>query len=117
MISFLFGHLVESTLVCLLLVALACCFRNSANARYAVLVLAAAKFAIPSMLLAKTGAKTRRLEIILDNRVSTRLLYIPRILIAGLAVLITLFPIAGGYCQQCVSNLQQSPQTSLTEKK
>ncbi len=60
---------------------------------------------------------TRRLEIILDNRISTRLLYIPHFLIACLALLITLVPLAGGYCQQCVSHLQKPAQTSLTEKK
>jgi beta-lactamase regulating signal transducer with metallopeptidase domain len=54
---------------------------------------------------AMTGADLwRRLELILDDRVSTRLLYVPRLLVAGLAVLMTLVPIAGGYCQQCVSN-------------
>jgi beta-lactamase regulating signal transducer with metallopeptidase domain len=54
---------------------------------------------------AMTGADLwRRLELILDNRVSTRLLYVPPLLVAALAVLMTLVPIAGGYCQQCVSN-------------
>jgi beta-lactamase regulating signal transducer with metallopeptidase domain len=57
---------------------------------------------------AMTGADLwRRLELILDNRVSTRLLYVPRLLVAALAVLMTLVPIAGGYCQQCVSNGQR----------
>ena len=54
---------------------------------------------------AMTGADLwRRLELILDDGLSTRLLYVPRLLVAALAVLMTLVPIAGGYCQQCVSN-------------
>ena len=59
---------------------------------------------------------TRRLELILDNRAPHRLLFVPRVLFAGLAFLITLIPIAGGYCQRCVSNLQKLPQTNITEK-
>ena len=47
---------------------------------------------------------TRRLDLILEARVSARLLYVPRLLVAALALLMTLVPIAGGYCQQCVSN-------------
>jgi len=52
-----------------------------------------------------TGADLwRRLELTRDYRVSTRLLYVTRLLVVGLAVLMTLVPIAGGYCQQCVSS-------------
>jgi len=57
MISFVFRHLLESTLFCLLLSLLACTLRTSATARYAVWLMAVAKFAIPSVLLAKTGAE------------------------------------------------------------
>jgi hypothetical protein len=46
----------------------------------------------------------RRLEHILEYESSTPLLYVPRLAIAGLAFLMTVVPIAGGYCQQCVSN-------------
>ena len=52
--------------------------------------------------LTGSGLK-RRLELILDGRPSPSLLYVPRLLIAGLAILMTLVPIAGGYCAQCVS--------------
>ena len=48
-----------------------------------------------------------RLELILTCQLSTHLLYCPRLLIAGLASLITFVPIAGGYCQQCVSTGQR----------
>lgn len=52
---FLVRHLLESTFVYLLLSAVACCIRRGATARYAVLLLAVAKFAIPTVLLAQTG--------------------------------------------------------------
>ncbi len=52
-----------------------------------------------------TGADLRRrLDLILGNPVSARLLYVPRLLVAAVALLMTLVPIAGGYCQHCVSN-------------
>jgi bla regulator protein BlaR1 len=57
MISFVFRHLLESTLFCVLLSVLACGLRTSATARYALWLTGIAKFAIPSVLLAKTGAK------------------------------------------------------------
>ncbi len=49
-----------------------------------------------------------RLELILACQFSTHLSYCPRLLMAGLAGLITFVPIAGGYCQQCVSTDQRS---------
>ncbi len=52
--------------------------------------------------LTGSGLK-RRVELILDGRPSAPLLYVPRLLIAGLAILMTVVPIAGGYCEQCVS--------------
>ena len=55
MISFLIRHLLESTFFCLLLSGLACCLRKGATARHAVLLMGAAKFAIPTVLLAHTG--------------------------------------------------------------
>lgn len=53
----------------------------------------------------------RRLEHILEYESSTPLLYVPRLAIAGLTFLMTMVPIAGGYCQQCVSNGQVSAAT------
>jgi bla regulator protein BlaR1 len=59
---------------------------------------------------AMTGGDLRhRLELILDSRVCARGLHVPRLLVATLALLMTLVPIAGGYCEQCVSN-GQNPQ-------
>jgi beta-lactamase regulating signal transducer with metallopeptidase domain len=55
MISFLLRHLLESTFFCLLLGGVACCLRKSATARCAVLLMGVAKFAIPTVVLAKTG--------------------------------------------------------------
>ena len=55
MTAFLVRHLLESTFVCLLLSAVACCLRRGAAARYAVLLLAVAKFAVPTVLLSQTG--------------------------------------------------------------
>jgi beta-lactamase regulating signal transducer with metallopeptidase domain len=58
MTPFVLRHLLESTLFCLLLSLLACCLRNTAtaNVRHAVWLIGISKFAIPSVLLAKTGA-------------------------------------------------------------
>ncbi|MGC2659682.1 MAG: M56 family metallopeptidase [Bryobacteraceae bacterium] len=54
---------------------------------------------------AATGSCIKlRLDYILKDRHSTRLSYAPKLLIAGLAILMTTVPIAGGYCQQCVSS-------------
>jgi beta-lactamase regulating signal transducer with metallopeptidase domain len=59
---------------------------------------------------AMTGADLwQRLELILSQRISVRQLSVPRLLVAALAALMTLVPIAGGYCQQCVSNGQKPP--------
>jgi len=55
--SFLIRHLLESTFFCLLLSAFAACLRKSATARYAVLLMGVGKFAIPTVLLAKTGGE------------------------------------------------------------
>jgi bla regulator protein blaR1 len=55
MMSFLIRHLLESTLFCLLLGGVAFCLRKRVTARYAVLLMGAAKFAIPTVVLAKTG--------------------------------------------------------------
>ncbi len=57
MIRFLFLHLLECTFLCLLLSAVACCLRKGATARHAVLLLGLAKFAVPTILLAKTGER------------------------------------------------------------
>jgi hypothetical protein len=58
MTPFILRHLFESTLFCLLLSLLACCLRNTAtaNVRHAVWLTGISKFAVPSVLLAKTGA-------------------------------------------------------------
>jgi bla regulator protein BlaR1 len=45
-----------------------------------------------------------RLRIILESRDEPRSSYAPRVLIAALGLLMTLVPLAGGYCSQCVSN-------------
>ncbi len=55
MTSFVLRHLLESTFVALVLGAVACCLRRGAAARYAVWLMAVAKFAVPTVLLAKTG--------------------------------------------------------------
>jgi len=55
MIRFLFLHLLESTFFCLLLSGLAYGLRKGAAARHAVLLLGVTKFAIPTVLLARTG--------------------------------------------------------------
>jgi beta-lactamase regulating signal transducer with metallopeptidase domain len=69
---------------------------------------------------AMTGADLRcRLDLILARPVSARLLSVPRLLLAALAVLMTLVPIAGGYCRQCVSNGRNpaaSPQSARSNK-
>ena len=57
MSSFVVRHLLESTLFCLLLSLLAGTLRTSATARHAIWLMAVAKFAVPSVLLAKTGAQ------------------------------------------------------------
>jgi hypothetical protein len=57
MMALISRHLLESTLFCLLLCALASCFRHAAAARYAIRLIGVAKFAIPSVLLATAGAK------------------------------------------------------------
>ncbi len=63
---------------------------------------------------AMTGSDLkRRLELILEYKLSARLLYVPRLLIAALAILMTMAPIAGGYCEQCVSNGQGHPQQNV----
>jgi bla regulator protein BlaR1 len=56
MMAFLLSHLLESTVFCILLGTLAVSMRKGATARYLVLLMGAAKFAIPTVLLAKTGA-------------------------------------------------------------
>jgi beta-lactamase regulating signal transducer with metallopeptidase domain len=54
-----------------------------------------------------TGADlNRRLELILNYQLSARLIYFPRVLLACVVILMTIVPIAGGYCEQCVSNGQ-----------
>lgn len=50
----------------------------------------------------------QRLELILEAKGGVPLSYVPRVLIAALAILMTIVPLAGGYCSQCVSNGQQS---------
>jgi beta-lactamase regulating signal transducer with metallopeptidase domain len=55
--SFLLRHLLESTVFCTLLSVVACCLRRGATARHAVLLMGVAKFAIPTVLLAKTGGE------------------------------------------------------------
>jgi beta-lactamase regulating signal transducer with metallopeptidase domain len=50
---------------------------------------------------------SRRLELILQDRIATRASYAPRVLIGALALLMTVIPLAGGYCSQCVSTGQQ----------
>ena len=57
MMALICRHLLESTLFCLLLCALASCFRQAAAARYAILLIGISKFAIPSVLLAPAGAR------------------------------------------------------------
>lgn len=57
MMSFLVRHLLESTLFCLLLSAFAGWLRKGATTRYAVLLMGIVKFAIPTVLLAKTGGE------------------------------------------------------------
>jgi bla regulator protein BlaR1 len=57
MISFLLRHLLESTFFCILLSAVACCLRKGATARYAIWLMGVGKFAIPTVLLAKTGGE------------------------------------------------------------
>jgi beta-lactamase regulating signal transducer with metallopeptidase domain len=49
-----------------------------------------------------------RLELILDEPATAGLLYVPWLLLASLAIFMTLVPIAGGYCEQCGSNGQGS---------
>jgi thiol-disulfide isomerase/thioredoxin len=69
---------------------------------------------------AMTGSDLgRRLELIHESRFSARLLYVPRLLVAGLAIFMTAVPIAGGYCEQCVSNgqgpiVRKSPELAFT---
>jgi beta-lactamase regulating signal transducer with metallopeptidase domain len=55
--SFLLRHLLESTVFCALLSVVACCLRRGATARHAVLLMGVAKFAIPTVWLAKTGGE------------------------------------------------------------
>ena len=57
MISFVIRHLLESTFFCALLVLLAFSIRQGATGRYAVWLIAISKFAVPSILLAATGAR------------------------------------------------------------
>ncbi len=58
MIAPLARHLFESTLFCLAVGALACCLRgHRAAARHAVWLVGVSKFAIPTALLAATGAQ------------------------------------------------------------
>jgi len=46
----------------------------------------------------------RRLDLILSVRPDRPLPYSPRLLLAALALVMALLPIANGYCEQCVSN-------------
>ena len=55
--TFLLRHLLESTVFCALLSVVACCLRKGATARHAVLLMGVAKFAIPTVWLAKTGGE------------------------------------------------------------
>jgi bla regulator protein blaR1 len=57
MISFWVRHLLESTFFCLLMIGVARGLRNGATARYAVWLMGIGKFAIPTVLLAKTGGE------------------------------------------------------------
>ncbi len=52
---FVVKHLLESTFVCLLLSAVARGLKRGAAARYAVLLLAVTKFAVPTVLLSQRG--------------------------------------------------------------
>ena len=46
----------------------------------------------------------RRLETILNGQCVTPFSYFPRLLIVVLGLFMTMIPVAGGYCQQCVTN-------------
>ncbi len=48
----------------------------------------------------------RRLELILDSRLSKRVSYLPHVVSAGLIALMAVVSVAGGYCKQCVSTGQ-----------
>ncbi len=47
-----------------------------------------------------------RLDLIAGYQFHSRLSFAPRFLLAAFSVLMTMVPVAGGYCQQCVSNGQ-----------
>jgi bla regulator protein blaR1 len=85
---------------------------------YAAGILKVCKFhlfdAVAAGLSAMTGAGlTRRLEFILDRGPSPNRIHVPRLLLAALAIFMTLFPIAGGYCQQCASTGQTEPKGAM----
>jgi beta-lactamase regulating signal transducer with metallopeptidase domain len=84
---------------------------------YVAGILKVCKFHIFDTAAAGISAMTgtglaRRVELILNRSFSPSLIQVPRLLIAGLAILMTFFPIAGGYCEQCSSTpllTQRSP--------
>ncbi len=58
---------------------------------------------------AMTGSDLKhRLKWIYACRSCRPMACIPRLLIAGIAVLMSFLPMAGGYCEQCVSNGQEA---------
>jgi bla regulator protein BlaR1 len=89
--------------------------RGTEPAVYAAGILKVCKFhlsgaAAVAGFSAMTGTDlTRRLEFILDRPSFAPAVHVPRLLVAGLAILMTLCPIAGGYCQQCASSGQTEP--------
>ncbi|MDQ2777355.1 MAG: M56 family metallopeptidase [Acidobacteriota bacterium] len=56
-----------------------------------------------------------RFDWILSCRVCKPIPCVIRLVVAGFALLIRILPIAGGYCEQCVSNSQRAPSLSLRQ--
>lgn len=59
---------------------------------------------LPGISAMTGSAFKRRLQLISACQPGRTILYIPRLLTALAAVLLLMLPIAGGYCEQCVSN-------------
>jgi hypothetical protein len=57
-----------------------------------------------------------RFDQILSHHVSKPIPYVVRLVVAGVALFTTILPIAGGYCEQCVSNGQAATSTGLKNK-
>jgi bla regulator protein blaR1 len=63
-----------------------------------------------------TGSDLKtRMDLILSYPRRNPMPYAPRLLLAFLTVVMTLLPLAGGYCQQCVSNGQPDKQITISQ--